>query len=83
MSEVACILAKLPEISVTEDEPHLHTHQLVKVEVRYPCRCGEVVRTSEVLPRTALMDVETFSDRLRQITKASREDWEGHRRGER
>lgn len=76
-------LAKLPEISVDEAPPHLQAHQLVKVEVRYPCLCGSVVRTSDVVPRTVLMDTEQFATRVRQVTGMSRDAWRGHLRGER
>ena len=74
-------LAKLPEISSTNAEPHLAAHQLVKVEVRYPCLCGAVIRTSEAIPETVLMNVDQFADKVRQITAQSRARWEEHLRG--
>lgn len=74
-------LSDLPELDTSNTAPHLAIHQLVKVEVRYRCICGEVVRTSEALPQVSLMDVTTFSDRVRQITARSRERWEAHLRG--
>lgn len=74
-------LAKLPEISSSNMEPHLMARQLVKVEVRYPCLCGATIRTSEAIPETILMNVGRFADKVRQITAQSRTQWEEHLRG--
>lgn len=75
-------LDSLPVIEVQRDAPHLHAHQLVKIEVSYSCRCGETVRTSEVVPaETLIRDVPRFTALVRQVTANSRVRWEEHRRG--
>lgn len=71
-------LAKLPEISADESADNLKAHQLVKVEVRCPCICGDVVRSSDIMPGTVVMDVDQFILRVRQVTGRSRTLWEEH-----
>lgn len=76
------VLAKLPEISASNTEPGLYEHQLVKIEVRYPCACGTTVRASEALPEaSAVTDPRGWADMVRQVTARGRDLWEEHTRG--
>lgn len=75
-------LAKLPEISASNNEPGLFEHQLVKIEVRYPCKCGVTVRASEALSETsAVTDPRGWADMVRQVTARGRDAWDEHTRG--
>lgn len=80
MSEHA--LGKLPTIGLSNTEPGLHEHALVKLEVAYPCTCGETVRTSYIGPEADVKDATAFSYHVQDVGRRARERGGQHLRGE-
>lgn len=70
-----------PEVVTTDSEPHLAMHDLVKLEVRVTCSCKAVVRTSETLPRAAVLGMTEYAETLRRLLQGARDHWEEHQGG--
>ena len=68
-----------PTIETRDTDPHLFAHNQVKIEITYPCSCGSPVRTSEILPRDAVVsDPDLFARTVIQVGQRARESWREH-----
>lgn len=55
---------------------------MAKLEIDYPCSCGEVVRAAVIQPTEAWTDATDVSYQVADLGRRARELWAGHIRGE-
>ncbi|UAJ15490.1 hypothetical protein SEA_WIDOW_59 [Gordonia phage Widow] len=75
-------LGSLPTIGLNNTAPGLHEHGLAKLEIGYPCQCGETVRVSVIQPTDVWTDATAVSYHVSDLGRRAREAWGAHVRGE-